>query len=105
MVAPAAVASEVELDLSSLLVAGFVRVINVVGSVVAVGAALDEADASDSVTVTVNIGMVVLMTEVITTGPPDGAMPVAVALAEAGAPDGTVTLQEAASLPHVPKAD
>lgn len=70
IVAAASVASEVELDLSSLLAAGLVSVIIVVGIVVAVAGALDVA-ASDSVTVTVNTGMVVLMTDVTATGPPD----------------------------------
>ena len=87
-----------------MLVDGFVSVTKVVGKVEAVAGA-SEGDSSDSVTVTVITGMVVLKTEVMTTAPLDFGSPVGAAVPLPGTPDWMVTLQEAASLPQVPNAD
>lgn len=88
----------------SMLVAGFVSVTKVVGTVEAVAEA-PEGESPDSVTVTVKTGMVVLMTEVMTTAPLDLEPPVGAAAPLPGTPDWMVTLQEAACLPQVPNAD
>lgn len=67
---------EVELDLSLLLVAGFVSVIKVVGTVAVVDTAVSlmrefvvmvGSDATVSVTVTVNTGVAVVKIEAVTT--------------------------------------